>query len=568
MVYDALGDYERAIDFHQQSLDIAREIGDRLGEGQSLHNLGVAFWASDNLSAAAEYFEASALVKESLHSTGLADASRLSLLDSQQSTYQGWQLTLIAQDQPETALAVAERGRAQALAASMSRALTPEDDAAWTPPAPPSLEQIQAIAIQQQATLVEYAVLPNGRILIWVVQPDGTIHSTESDAAALDDSLEGTVGWFAGLGQNGRGGPPPETPLSDLVQNTQAALTTGRGTPSDAPAQISRRQLDSYFQQLHSVLVEPIQQWLPTDEQQRVIFIPHRELFRVPFAALKDDEGTYLIEKHTLLTAPSIQSLALAREHRSRIQTSNATDALIVGNPTLPAALKKAYGWKPLSGAEAEAGQVSDKLSQHLGTEITALTKDQATETAVKQRLHTARFIHLATHGTLASGVADSNPQPQTAAADAEESVSPPADPSSNGLKYSTIPGVLALADAGEDDGALTADELLEMTIRNPLSAELVVLSACQTGQGPITSDGVYGLSRTLLTAGVPTLVVSLWNASDTHTVGLMDEFYRQFLEEGQDKAQALRLAMLQMLEEEDHNPQYWAAFTLVGDAQ
>ncbi len=186
-------------------------------------------------------------------------------------------------------------------------------------------------------------------------------------------------------------------------------------------------------------------------------------------------------------------------------------------------------------------------VSKYLGKSLNILFHNQATETLVKERLHNARFIHLATHGTLASS---------------NEQVNLP------GLLYSSIPGVLALAASSEDDGSLTADELLEMTIDNPLNAELVVLSACQTGQGPITSDGVYGLSRTLLTAGVPTLVVSLWNASDHQTVGLMDEFYRQFLEEGQDKAQALRQAMLQMIEQGDDNPQYWAAFTLVGQAE
>ncbi|MEM8810906.1 MAG: hypothetical protein AAGF01_33260, partial [Cyanobacteria bacterium P01_G01_bin.38] len=75
-------------------------------------------------------------------------------------------------------------------------------DDTWTPPTPPNLTQIQEIARQQQATLVEYAVLPNGRILIWVIQPDGTIYDTESDIEALDD----TAALFAGLGQNARGG--------------------------------------------------------------------------------------------------------------------------------------------------------------------------------------------------------------------------------------------------------------------------------------------------------------------------------------------------------------------------
>ncbi len=535
--YHALGDYARTIDFHQQSLDITRQLGDRRGESVSLHNLGVLFQGLEDLAEAERYFQLSAHVQESLHSADLADANRLSFLDSQQKTYLLWQTTLMAQGRPETALEVAERGRAQALAASMARSL--DLDAP-----PPNLERIQAIAAAQNATLVEYSVLPSGRLLIWVVQPDGSLQSAESTAAALDDSLLDVTDALASRSPNrNRGAQPIETPLSALVQDAQAALTVRGGSPT----QISRQDLDRQLQQLHAVLIEPIAQWLPEDDRQRVIFIPHRELFRVPFAALRDADGQYLIQKHTILTAPSIQSLALTRQHRDRIQTVNATDALVVGNPTLPAALQKEYGWRALPGAEREARQIGGHLSQRLGTLPEVLLHDQATETRVKERLHAARFIHLATHGALTSS---------------SEAAGLP------GLQYSLIPGVLAFAASDQDDGGLTADELLELTINDPLNAELVVLSACQTGQGPITSDGVYGLSRTLLTAGVPTLMVSLWDASDYHTVGLMDEFYRQFLGEGQDKGQALRQAMLRMIEQGDNNPQYWAAFTLVGEAQ
>ena len=544
--YRNLGEYDRAIDFHQQQLDIAREIGYLQGESNSLYNLGVAFSRLDDLTTAEQHFQASAQVEASLHSDELSDANRLSLLDSQQSTYSFWQVTLMDLGQPEEALAVAERGRAQALAVSMTRSLDRETKA-FEPPSPLTMKRIQAIAAQQQATLVEYSVLPSGHILIWVLQPDGTLQWTGSDAAALDDSLVDTTSQFATLGQNGsRGGEHPETPLSTLVQDTQTSLTRG-GSSSDSSSQLSRQQLDTQLQQLHEVLIEPIAQWLPEDDQQRVIFIPHRELFRVPFAALRDGEGQYLIQKHTILTAPSIQSLELARQHRTRVQSVNTTDALIVGNPNFPDTLTTAYGWQPLPGAEREARNVGTYLSNHLGISPTVLLNDQATETQVKEQLHSARFIHLATHGNLVS---------------VNEKVGLP------GVQYSFLPGLLALAPSDQDDGSLTADELRDLTRTNPLNAELVVLSACQTGQGRVTSDGVDGLSRTLLTAGVPTMLVSLWNASDHHTVSLMDEFYRQFLEEDQDKAQALRQAMLQMIEQGDDNPQHWAAFTLVGEAE
>ena len=110
-----------------------------------------------------------------------------------------------------------------------------------------------------------------------------------------------------------------------------------------------------------------------------------------------------------------------------------------------------------------------------------------------------------------------------------------------------------------ESDGFLTAAEILD----SELSADLVVLSACDTGRGRITGDGVVGLSRSFLAAGVSSVMVSLWQVPDEATSALMLNFYQQRLA-GEDNAQALRQAMLAMLKDYPA-PVNWAAFTLVG---
>jgi CHAT domain-containing protein len=98
------------------------------------------------------------------------------------------------------------------------------------------------------------------------------------------------------------------------------------------------------------------------------------------------------------------------------------------------------------------------------------------------------------------------------------------------------------------------------------IKAELVVLSACNTGVGKITGDGVIGLSRSLITAGVPSVIVSLWSVPDAPTASLMSEFY-QNLQNNPDKAQALRQAMLKTMKTHPE-PRSWAAFTLIGEAE
>jgi CHAT domain-containing protein len=97
------------------------------------------------------------------------------------------------------------------------------------------------------------------------------------------------------------------------------------------------------------------------------------------------------------------------------------------------------------------------------------------------------------------------------------------------------------------------------------LKAELVVLSACNTGQGRLTGDGVIGLSRSFISRGVPSVIASLWSVPDAPTASFMVEFY-QNLQRGDNKAQALRQAML-TIKEKHPNPIDWAAFTLIGEA-
>jgi CHAT domain-containing protein len=98
------------------------------------------------------------------------------------------------------------------------------------------------------------------------------------------------------------------------------------------------------------------------------------------------------------------------------------------------------------------------------------------------------------------------------------------------------------------------------------LQADLVVLSAYDTGKGEISGDGVQGLSRALLTSGAKSLIVSLWEVPDQATSDLMAEFYRQ-LEKNPDKARALRQAMLKT-KEKHPGAVNWAAFTIIGNPE
>jgi len=113
----------------------------------------------------------------------------------------------------------------------------------------------------------------------------------------------------------------------------------------------------------------------------------------------------------------------------------------------------------------------------------------------------------------------------------------------------------------GQEDGRLTAREVLSLD----LTADVVVLSACETGRGTLAGgEGIYGLKRAFMVSGARQLVVSLWKVNDAATAELMRNFYRQ-LASGKPAAEALQHAKLDMLAGPFAHPYYWAAFVLVG---
>lgn len=509
--YNRLGEPPTALEYYQTALSIGKKLGDRALEGTTLNNIGTTLLQTGNASKASETLTAAVVAWESVR-PGLTDANRVSLFDTQLDTYNRLQTALVSQNKPEQALEIAERGRARAFVELLAKRLDDTKQGAIDEQTrqPPTIETIKQVAKQQKATLVEYAVIPGDRLHIWVVSPTGAIAFRQVDLTSLQPLS-----------------------LADLIAKIRldAINVRGRGVQPAAPTVTydGNRQLIPGLRQLHQLLIAPIADLLPQDPNAQIVFMPQDALFLVPFAALQDATGKYLIEQHTLTIAPSIQVLALAAQQRQK-QKPSATSPLIVGNPAMPSisvfAGSPPVRLLPLPGAEREARAIAALLKTQ------PLIGKTATERTVTQRMGKASLIHLATHGLL------------------------------DDFKGLGVPGAIALAPSGDDDGLLTTTEILNLK----LHAEMVVLSACDTGRGTLTGDGVIGLSRALMAAGVPTVVVSLWAVPDASTATLMTEFYRN-LQQNTDKAQALRQAILTTLKQYP-NPEEWAAFTLIGEAK
>lgn len=265
-------------------------------------------------------------------------------------------------------------------------------------------------------------------------------------------------------------------------------------------------------QKLYERLIRPLENDIR--QKQGLLIIPHGALHYLPFAALHDGRR-YLLEGYALRALPSASVLEYLRSGRTR----NASSMLVLGNPDLGAAKYD------LPSAQVEAQKIAGQSGR-----ARLLLRQQATETVIKTNAADYSVLHVASHGIF------------------------------NTRK--PLDSALLLSKDEQNDGKLTVGELYSLR----LNADLVTLSACETGLGQINSgDDVVGLTRGFLYAGASSVVASLWQVDDEATSQLMVRFYSELA--GKSKADALRAAQLEVRKAYPH-PYFWSAFYLTGSAQ
>jgi CHAT domain-containing protein len=300
---------------------------------------------------------------------------------------------------------------------------------------------------------------------------------------------------------------------------------------------------------LDGLLIDPLRSLL--GDAGHVLISPDGKLNLLPFGVLRDEQGRYLLEqkKLTYLTGGR-DLLRLVSSSPSR------QPPIVLADPDFGSLEGAPPGstFKRLPGTAAEAQELRTMLRL---TDEQMFTQGRATEAALKE-LRGPRILHLATHG-FADRFWDLSEMPPLG----QDSLSKPR------LGNALVRSGLALAGAnqrrsGDDDGILTA---LEVAALDLSGTELAVLSACETGLGQVqNAEGVYGLRRALLLAGVRTQVTSLWKVDDSATKDMMIDYYAR-LRAGTGRSQALREAQLAMLKDPGHaHPYYWAAFIAIGE--
>ena len=400
--------------------------------------------------------------------------------------------------------------------------------AGLAPPAPLAVEEIQKHLLDAQTLLLVYS-LGEEHSYLWTV----------SKKSVTGHSLPGRE--------------PIETLARQLLellpQASHEAQTAG---PRAAKA-------------LADLVLAPAAQELPSFP--RLLLVSDGALQLVPFAALPDPAPSekaagrdrLLVEGHEIVNLPSASVLAELRRRAPRGRKPlEELKVAVIADPVFRADDPRVKGARPpaipsplppeLSRSARDVGldqldrlpytrqEAESILGMVKGTKLPELDFDANRELLTSGKLRDFHVIHIATHSLLDSR-----------------------QPELSGIAFSMVD-----PSGAPRDGFLRLHEIYNLD----LGAGLVVLSACETGAGKeVRGEGLMGLTRGFLAAGVPQLVVSLWKVEDRSTAELMKRFYYQLLEKGLQPATALRKAQLSMLAEPAWSqPRNWAGFIFLGD--
>jgi CHAT domain-containing protein/Tfp pilus assembly protein PilF len=291
--------------------------------------------------------------------------------------------------------------------------------------------------------------------------------------------------------------------LATLIESTRKSIESNSQTAATAG-----------LSQLYSILLAPVEKELAS--LTNLVIIPNGSLHFLPFQALINSKGEYLVQKLNFVYSPSASVYILCKDREpkagSRFMGMALSDISVGGNIGLP-------------GTEDELKKILPLFADNIST-----FGVQSTESFAKKNAGGYNFLHFATHGSY------DYRQP--------------------------LYSYLLFPPSDDDDGRLNVYEVFEMNI----NTKLVTLSACETGLGNINQgDELIGLSRAFIFAGSSSVIVSLWSVADYPTSLLMTNFYRYIKDHPLEEA--LTLAQRDVIKVFPQ-PVYWSPFILIGNGR
>ena len=611
-VYVRLGQPEKALEHFDQSLSILRNINDLNSVAVALEGRTRAHQQLGKLSEARKDIEESLSLIETVRARSGSQQLRASYLASKEKAYELYVDLLMQLHAKEPsarydaeALKVSERGRARSLVEMLNEAHVDIEQGVSADLVKREQEIRQSINAKAQRQIQLKAQNGNRQEIETF---DKEIRALENEYEQVQAAIRKASPSYAALTQPQLLGAKeiqqlldPETVLleyslgderSYLWTVTQNSLKTyelpkrdeitkvaqqvyqsmvarsvvkSLETPAQRQARIAAA--DEQFQkattELARMIIAPALAELGT---KRLVVVADGALQYVPFAALSVNGPRPLVVDHEIVSLPSASSLAIQRQTLANRQPAPKGIAVVADPVFSTADVRFRSSGQAKDVAPAPASRANDtRILEHLSGSASGqlairrlpFTRQEADQIlavapaganfkvvdfranralATSGELSQYRYVHFATHGYL--------------------------DTSRSGL--SAI--VLSMIDeqGKPQDGFLRAHDIYNLK----LPAELVVLSACETGLGKeVRGEGIEGLTRGFMYAGARRVVVSLWNVNDKATASLMQRLYLGMLRGKKTPAAALRAAQIEMLRSKQwQSPYYWAAFVMQGE--
>ena len=563
-VFSSLGDYKKAKEYFEKALAITVEIGDREGEATCYHKLGNVYRSFGEYDVAEEYLEKAHSTSSDTGNTMNEfqtlcsfshlklsqskfqeaysylyecikkyeklrnflqgnDQFKISLLETHGTfPYKLLSRLLVATRNSRDALYVEELGRARVLADCMAGKFSIENHISVNPE---SWFGIEKIVNKESNCAFLYISYYARDVFLWLLKRNGDIFfrgaQVDEDilrallVVDLDGVFQKSFRSFGIL---------PKQICED--RSFSETMPISLHDESEAPLRGEETQNNERRLQLCSkLLIAPVADLLTEPE---IIIVPDRSLYRVPFAALRDQPGgKYLSETVRIRFVPSLTTLKLIQDSPGDYHSQSG--ALVVGDPKVGEVLYKGspinFDKEPLPFARKEAEMVGRLLG------VQPLLGERATKQAVLGAITSVSLIHLAAHGNAERGEICLSPNRAT----------------------DRVPQ--------EEDYLLTMSDISKVQLR----AKLVGLSCCHSGRGEIKQEGVIGIARAILGSGASSVLVALWAIEDTATEQLMSRFY-EHLVSGESASESLHQAMKWLRSNGFPKVCQWAPFLLIGD--
>lgn len=617
-VYFNLNDYQKAVGHLEQALAINREVGNKDRQALMLYNLARTNLAQGNIAQAQSDIEESLKVAESIRSDISSSESRTSLLARAQDYYRLYIELLMRQNQSALtkgfdvlAVETSERQRARSLlyllteskidlrqgvdsalierertvakqledkAQALIKADKPEQTAALKLEISRIENDLERAQTDIRKASPRYAALTQPKTLnLKEIQ-----FQLDDDTVLLEYSLGKECSYLWAITKDSL--TSYELPKeSEIKENALQVynLLTARNTRIKGETFLQRKErissaeakLPASAKLLSDMILKPAAAQMGN---KRLVIVADGALQYIPFAMLPEPMNNKnqtsinnlqpLVINHEIVSLPSASALAIQRNELINHHPASKTLAVIAdpvfdktderfktvastkNDETQSNASDEKRGLEYIADANANGKLVIRRLpfTEREASGLLALVPKSSSfeatgfqanrETVMSGELAKYRYVHFATHGLL----------------DAEH-------PGLSAL-------VLSMVDAQgkAENGFLRANDIYNMK----LPAELVVLSACQTGLGKeVKGEGLVGLTRGFMYAGARRVAVSLWNVNDKATADLMERFYRGMLKQNERPAAALRAAQIEMWKQKAwQSPYFWSAFIIQGD--